>query len=427
MIDMLVRLLSFIVYGFLLNFFFSSWSSSTKLTGRRFFLIVLLVIVVGITPLLVSQMVTPFINMLVTIFLILIIAGRYQVPQPETIFWIILLLAIDFICESLSLTLFESIMSPTYSSQSFLFVIMTTSMTMVTEILLILGIKFFFLRHRVYYQILTPKIFLALGSVPVVSIVVLLSFLLPKVNVRAQPIFFEILIVFGILYMNICVLYLYNSVADHFRQLNQMKLQKKALESEMKYIKEIKKSQETIRSIRHDLKNQFLVLSGLLERSAVTEAKEYLQTSIEAVQAPQNFYTHDSVLNYLLNEKMELAKKEQVAFKIKVLLSERITIDHDVLAILVGNLIDNALDATRRLDDGVSRQVSLVIKQANSNLLIEISNSYNPTEIKTRKNRKIDGLGIKNVKKIVSKYGGLYKQWSEKSTYFVSIVLLNIY
>ncbi len=427
MIDMLVRLLSFIVYGFLLNFFFSSWSSSTKLTGRRLFLIVLLVIVVGITPLLVSQMVTPFINMLVTIFLILIIAGRYQVPQPETIFWIILLLAIDFICESLSLTLFESIMSPTYSSQSFLFVIMTTSMTMVTEILLILGIKFFFLRHRVYYQILTPKIFLALGSVPVVSIVVLLSFLLPKVNVRAQPIFFEILIVFGILYMNICVLYLYNSVADHFRQLNQMKLQKKALESEMKYIKEIKKSQETIRSIRHDLKNQFLVLSGMLERSAVTEAKEYLQTSIEAVQAPQNFYTHDSVLNYLLNEKMELAKKEQVAFKIKVLLSERITIDHDVLAILVGNLIDNALAATCRLDDGVSRQVSLVIKQANSNLLIEISNSYNPTEIKTRKNRRIDGLGIKNVKKIVSKYDGLYKQWSEKSTYFVSIILLNIY
>ncbi|BAN75852.1 hypothetical protein LBCZ_2684 [Lacticaseibacillus casei DSM 20011 = JCM 1134 = ATCC 393] len=83
----------------------------------------------------------------------------------------------------------------------------------------------------------------------------------------------------------------------------------------------------------------------------------------------QKFYTRDVVLNYLLNDKRDLADKAGIRFDIKVLLAEQINVDNDVLAILIGNLLDNALEASRRLGDSRSAKISLVIKQFDNKLL----------------------------------------------------------
>lgn len=70
--------------------------------------------------------------------------------------------------------------------------------------------------------------------------------------------------------------------------------------------------------------------------------------------------------------------------------------------------------------------VSLVIKQFQDKLLIDIKNHYNPEEAVTRRNRQYDGLGTSNIKRIVANYNGLYKQWTEGNSFLVSVILLNI-
>ncbi|MFG1200732.1 GHKL domain-containing protein, partial [Pediococcus acidilactici] len=148
------------------------------------------------------------------------------------------------------------------------------------------------------------------------------------------------------------------------------------MQAEMKYIAEVKKTQSTIRRIRHDLKNRNLVLMGLLDQHKITEAKNYLAKSFDQLAKTSTFYTNDPVLNYLLNEKNALAQANHIDFQIHVLISKQISLDNDILSVLIGNLIDNAIEANQRLNAGVSRYINLTIKQFKKDLLIEISNPY---------------------------------------------------
>lgn len=68
-----------------------------------------------------------------------------------------------------------------------------------------------------------------------------------------------------------------------------------------------------------------------------------------------------------------------------------------------------------------------MVKQINTDLLIDLSNSFNPSEVNSRKKRQFEGMGIKSIHSLVKKKDGLYKNWIENDTYFVSIVLFNIY
>ena len=70
-----------------------------------------------------------------------------------------------------------------------------------------------------------------------------------------------------------------------------------------------------------------------------------------------------------------------------MLLAEQINVANDILAILIGNLIDNALEASIRLKHDDHANISLIIKQFENKLLIDIENIYNPDELINRRDR----------------------------------------
>lgn len=425
-IDITIRLTSFLIYVFLLNFFFSDGSSNIGIPLKHALFILLLMVIIALNTSIFPESIESIINIMVTIALIAIIAKQQHIPTKELLFLIVIFLTIDFICETLSVSLFESLLSSQYGSTSYFFEIMTTGITMAVEISLVVGAKLLFFKNRTYYQSLTIPALFALSSIPLISIIILFSFLLSKLNIEIQNNYFELFVVFGILYMNICILYLYNNLASHLRKINQITLQNNALRAEKKYITEIKRSQEKIQSIRHDLKNRYLVVLGLLAQHDVNAATNYLNQSLNSVSSHRVVYSGDSVLNYLLNEKLKVAQKNHTQFNIKVFVSPNIEIENDIFAILIGNLVDNSLEATSRLSDEKRRSISLVIKQISKNLLIDISNTYDPKEKITRAKRQYDGLGTNNVKNIVNNYHGIYKQWAQGSTYYVDVALFNV-
>ena len=343
------------------------------------------------------------------------------------LFWFIILLAINFISEALSLAVFRSITAASYGPQRFIFAIATTSISMMLEVLMIFGLKLVFFRSQMYLESLKLPVLLALTSIPLVSIGVLFSFLMANINTSVHSPYFVLMIAVGVLYMNLCGLYLYGSLTKHLRKINQITLQNKSLSFERKYLTELKKSQDQLAAMRHDLKNQYIVLLGLLEKKRVGDAKRYLSKSTDRLNMQQKFYTRDVVLNYLLNDKRDLADKAGIRFDIKVLLAEQINVDNDVLAILIGNLLDNALEASRRLGDSRSAKITLVIKQFDNKLLIDIENIFDPAEAMTRQRRKIEGLGTSNVKRLIARHNGLYRQWTEeKSSLLASFYLISL-
>ncbi|OLS06072.1 histidine kinase [Lacticaseibacillus casei] len=426
MIDAVIRMCSFLVYVFLLSFFFASWSVSERRSLIWMMTLAGLAGIVAVSSYAVPSSVEPFINLVVTLIAMTTIALHHEVAIKDMLFWFIILLAINFISEALSLAVFRSITAASYGPQSFIFAIATTSISMMLEVLMIFGLKLVVFRNQMYLESLKLPVLLALTSIPLVSIGVLFSFLMANINTSVHSPYFVLMITVGVLYMNLCGLYLYGSLTKHLRKINQITLQNKSLSFERKYLTELKKSQNQLAAMRHDLKNQYIVLLGLLEKKRVGDAKRYLSKSTDRLNMQQKFYTRDVVLNYLLNDKRDLADKAGIRFDIKVLLAEQINVDNDVLAILIGNLLDNALEASRRLGDSRSAKITLVIKQFDNKLLIDIENIFDPAEAMTRQRRKIEGLGTSNVKRLIARHNGLYRQWTEENKFFVSVILLDI-
>lgn len=424
MTTLLIRLFSLLIDVFLIDFFFSRWSGSMRVGWRRVLIINGLFLAVIAGTILVPVAGQPVVNVLVSIGLLVTLAQQHHLTTSETVFFSIVFLAINFICEALATTLL-SLLMPTASS-SLLVIIMTTSLSSLFEIGVILGLRLLVARHDTYEQSLNQSIVLALSATPLFSILILASFLLTKLAVRLPAATLTLLLVIGVIGINISVIYLYYGLTAHLHHLHQVNLQNKALLAETKTITEIKKNQVALRSLRHDLKNQFVVLLGLLEQQRTADVKQHLEAGLNAISTDRQFYTNDLVLNYLLNEKHAEALQKKIEFNINVLMSADLRVDYDTLSILIGNLIDNALQATARIESPDSRKVTLLIKQFKGTLLIEITNPFLVTEKITRQARQTDGIGIQNIKRIVADHHGLYRQWDEDNRYCVSILLLDV-
>ncbi|MFD3261622.1 sensor histidine kinase [Paenibacillus lentus] len=269
---------------------------------------------------------------------------------------------------------------------------------------------------------------MALFSIPImISVFVLVASVVSEITFINHPNFIFILIVSFIIYLNICILYLYKTLRNYYEKLEKTTTQKIVFESELKFFKQLKDSQSKLYSMKHDLKNQYVVLMGMLSQGDTAGAEKYLQNSIQKIEHIDYFFTNNYVLNYLLNEKKSIAESHGITLNVKSFLPEKINLDTDIFAVVLGNLIDNSLNAVLRLSNSKEKEISLLIKQFDNNLLIEISNVFDPVELKTRKNRQFEGIGIKNVKRIVEENGGVYNQWIQDHQYIVSILLLHVY
>jgi signal transduction histidine kinase len=359
--------------------------------------------------------------------LIVVIAKKHFVPNLELFFWLIVLLVITFISEFISFEIANSLFSNQANvNQTPIFTIVCTGITAIIEILIVCIIKFSFFKKGTYYQSVNLSSLLFLSLVPIISIIILFCLLLSKITTSINSQIIEIVIITGIIFMNIGMLYLYSNLIKHFNQITQITLENKALESEVKRIEALKISYRKNKAIQHDINNHFLVVLGLIEADNISEAKHYLQDTLKSAEMTSHYYTSDNILNYLLNEKIGIAHQNNIEVASTVFLSKEVSVNRDILAIVLGNLMDNAISACMRLANQ-KRKINLTIKQQNKDLMIDITNSFDAKEIETRKQRQIDGMGRRNISRLVKKMGGIYQFWTEEDEYFVSIIFFNIY
>lgn len=164
----------------------------------------------------------------------------------------------------------------------------------------------------------------------------------------------------------------------------------------------------------HDFHNHIGILRQLLTHTKLEEAIRYL----DELQAPvqemtENLWTGDETVDYIINSKAAAAKESGVQYQAQVEFPRHTNLRSADLCAVLGNLLDNALEAARQAPENEGRFVRLTIRRINQMLIIKVENSFsNPPVSKdgvlttSKAKNGLHGWGLKSAQAAAEKYEG---------------------
>lgn len=209
-------------------------------------------------------------------------------------------------------------------------------------------------------------------------------------------------------------------VVQQMSKDNQTKLEYELMKEKEKYSKEsmeiIKRSNEELREFKHDLKNYLLPLQEAMEtmpQSEMAKVWEKINQKIEDVQTL--IQTGNSYVDSMINTKITLARSEKVDVKCTIL-SKMEGIDDLEFCTVFGNLMDNAIEAERKVIE--KKEIIIFVEEKMGYLRLEIQNKIEKSVLNensslntTKKDTSSHGIGHKSVKRTMQKVGGALKYY----------------
>lgn len=177
---------------------------------------------------------------------------------------------------------------------------------------------------------------------------------------------------------------------------------------------------EQNRILRHDIKNMLILLNCNL----TDEQKEIMGEIKNRTYTTPMILTSNEALNTIINSKIIAHKDTKIdwRFYMETDLKEMDKID---LAILLGNLLDNALENL-----GKYKIIRIYAKQINDMYYLKIQNSIDGPVLKqnkilktTKTDNELHGYGIKSMKRIVEIYDGNIKFSEDENSFIVDVFL----
>lgn len=233
----------------------------------------------------------------------------------------------------------------------------------------------------------------------------------------------EILLVIA----NISVFYIFERYARKTNIQFELQLEQEQLKLQSQYLEEKIEKQTLSAKEMHDLKNELFAIKQLLLNNTdagINKIDEICQV-VEGMQSI--VYTSNTSIDSLINSKKKEIDSNSINFKCDCYISGFDEINDMDLCILLGNLLDNAIEACLKLE--CNKNIRLNFKQVDNFLNIIIKNTYNNEnneELSTTKDNKLNhGYGLKSVKAIVEKYEGDFQVIKDDSYFTISILLKN--
>lgn len=220
-------------------------------------------------------------------------------------------------------------------------------------------------------------------------------------------------------------------VVQQMSKDNQTKLEYELMKEKEKYSKEsmeiIKRSNEELREFKHDLKNYLLPLQEAMEtmpQSEMVKVWEKINQKIEDVQTL--IQTGNSYVDSMINTKITLARSEKVDVKCTIL-SKMEGIDDLEFCTVFGNLMDNAIEAERKVTG--KKEIIIFVEEKMGYLRLEIQNKIEKSVLNensslntTKKDTSSHGIGHKSVKRTMEKVGGALKYYETEDLFCAEAV-----
>lgn len=201
-------------------------------------------------------------------------------------------------------------------------------------------------------------------------------------------------------------------------ELEEIKLSNQSHLNEAEYSIDIMK-------IEHDIKNHMISLKYLLENDSTNEAIDYIE-KIEKIETTKiNIQTSNNIVNAILNSKINSNKN--IDFRVSTNI-QGFTLNAHYLTILLGNIIDNAIEAVSKLPSK-EKFIEIRLSENSQYCKITVINPFDGVikitkgRIYSLKRKNSRGLGLLSVKNITDEMGGKFKYSYNDNMFEISLLL----
>lgn len=279
---------------------------------------------------------------------------------------------------------------------------------------------------------LQNKMFFGIYSLPLASVLVMVLFLkccyvIEEFSFQIITLVTSIILVFA----NIAIFYIIDKQNELIETKEKLFFTETHINSQIAHYEELYKHQTELRSFRHDIKNTFLSLIGILKEGDTEKALHAMQSNLDMLDEMNKSIvnTGHPITDAILKSKLHDADINGIKLNISTKLTEKIVVDELELGIVLGNALDNAIEAAAKVDMP-DKFVSFEMITTAERIIITIENSVDgnvdPDKLITSKKDKLNhGHGVGSIKTITKKYDGVVKFTCEDKIFSVNINISN--
>ena len=195
-----------------------------------------------------------------------------------------------------------------------------------------------------------------------------------------------------------------------------------------KHCDEVQNIYQTMRGWRHDYHNHIQTLLALSGNEAKT--REYLlKLNDDLTQVDTVLKTGNVMVDAILNSKLSLIRSKEIRVNAKAVVPTELNVSEIDLCVIIGNLLDNAMEACLRQTEEKERFIRVFIGVLKEQLYISVSNSVEGGIKKSDKayfsgkGSAAHGFGLASIDRIAAKYDGYVNRQDEEGVFATEVLL----
>jgi two-component system sensor histidine kinase AgrC len=240
----------------------------------------------------------------------------------------------------------------------------------------------------------------------------------------------DVLIITAIISTNFIVYNVFDVLMLKAELQSKHDLAEQQLDSQMTYYNELLDNRTKTVNLVQNIKNQFGQIESFATKNEGEHIREYIRRlNIDVAQNSKTMESGYPVIDAIIEGKKLDAERAGIEVDVVILLPDVLYVDDISLCILLGNAMDNAIEACNRTSLS-KKGIFIEIKQVGSFFVIKVINTVDDyysfsidDYVTSKSNKNIHGFGLINMEKVVRKYDGDLQVSVDNNTFVLSVVL----
>lgn len=195
-----------------------------------------------------------------------------------------------------------------------------------------------------------------------------------------------------------------------------------------KYCDEVEGMYTKMRGWRHDYHNHIQALQASMALGKYDEVNAYLrQLNDDLTRVDTSIKTGRVMVDAILNGKINIAMQSGIPVNAKATIPEGLPLSDVDLCVIIGNLLDNAVEENKKLPPE-ARFIRVYVGRKNTQCYLAVTNAAGKKRARQgslflSSKGGDHGFGLSRVESVVARYGGVFSADSEDGGFTAEILL----